>query len=128
MLKCGEFSTGWSSPVARLAHNQKVGGSNPSPVTNFGSDKPESACPVKAGCSSRLKCCSVDEPIKARTEVFTSKCRYQQILPRTSLLGVTTINQNAQAGSESRPQFSAHQYAGSDASRTPVNAGECAKP
>ena len=25
---------GWSSPVARRAHNPKVGGSNPSPATN----------------------------------------------------------------------------------------------
>lgn len=27
---------GWSSPEARLAHNQKVVGSNPTPATNFG--------------------------------------------------------------------------------------------
>jgi hypothetical protein len=26
---------GWSSPVARQAHNLKVLGSNPSPATNF---------------------------------------------------------------------------------------------
>ena len=26
---------GWSSPVARQAHNLKVGGSNPSPATNI---------------------------------------------------------------------------------------------
>ena len=26
---------GWSSPVARQAHNLKVGGSNPPPATNF---------------------------------------------------------------------------------------------
>ena len=27
------FIAGWSSPVARQAHNLKVGGSNPSPAT-----------------------------------------------------------------------------------------------
>ena len=26
---------GWSSPVARWAHNPKVAGSNPAPATNF---------------------------------------------------------------------------------------------
>ena len=31
-----EFNiAGWSSLVARQAHNLKVGGSNPSPATNF---------------------------------------------------------------------------------------------
>ena len=28
-------NAGWSSPVARQAHNLKVLGSNPSPATNF---------------------------------------------------------------------------------------------
>lgn len=28
------ITAGWSSPEARLAHTQKVGGSNPSPATN----------------------------------------------------------------------------------------------
>ncbi len=28
-------SAGWSSPVARQAHNLKVAGSNPAPATNF---------------------------------------------------------------------------------------------
>ena len=31
---------GWSSPVARQAHNLKVGGSNPPPATNFTCDNP----------------------------------------------------------------------------------------
>ena len=30
-----EFGAGWSSPVARQAHNLKVAGSNPAPATNF---------------------------------------------------------------------------------------------
>ncbi len=29
------FDAGWSSPVARQAHNLKVAGSNPAPATNF---------------------------------------------------------------------------------------------
>jgi hypothetical protein len=29
------FGAGWSSPVARQAHNLKVAGSNPAPATNF---------------------------------------------------------------------------------------------
>ena len=29
------FDAGWSSPVARWAHNPKVAGSNPVPATNF---------------------------------------------------------------------------------------------
>lgn len=29
---------GWSSLVARVAHNHKVAGSNPAPATNFGLD------------------------------------------------------------------------------------------
>jgi hypothetical protein len=29
-----KFNAGWSSPVARQAHNLKVVGSNPTPATN----------------------------------------------------------------------------------------------
>jgi hypothetical protein len=29
------ITAGWSSPVARRAHNPKVAGSNPAPATNF---------------------------------------------------------------------------------------------
>src|SRR5260221_658187 len=32
---CYDFSAGWSSLVARWAHNPKVGGSNPPPATNL---------------------------------------------------------------------------------------------
>ena len=40
-MRLGEWYTnlfwdaGWSSPVARWAHNPKVGGSNPPPATTF---------------------------------------------------------------------------------------------
>ena len=30
-----KHDAGWSSPVARQAHNLKVAGSNPAPATNF---------------------------------------------------------------------------------------------
>ena len=30
-----DFDAGWSSPVARWAHNPKVAGSNPAPATKF---------------------------------------------------------------------------------------------
>jgi hypothetical protein len=30
-----KYAAGWSSLVARQAHNLKVGGSNPSPATNY---------------------------------------------------------------------------------------------
>ena len=30
-----KYTAGWSSLVARQAHNLKVGGSNPSPATNY---------------------------------------------------------------------------------------------
>ena len=33
--RCYDFSAGWSSLVARWAHNPKVGGSNPPPATNL---------------------------------------------------------------------------------------------
>ncbi len=33
-MSCIHFGAGWSSPVARQAHNLKVAGSNPAPATN----------------------------------------------------------------------------------------------
>jgi hypothetical protein len=35
---CYYQGAGWSSPVARWAHNPKVAGSNPAPATNNGYD------------------------------------------------------------------------------------------
>ena len=32
------FGAGWSSPVARQAHNLKVVGSNPTPATKYSKD------------------------------------------------------------------------------------------
>ena len=34
-LECSTTDAGWSSPVARQAHNLKVAGSNPAPATKF---------------------------------------------------------------------------------------------
>jgi hypothetical protein len=35
VLEFSELIAGWSSPVARQAHNLKAAGSNPAPATNF---------------------------------------------------------------------------------------------
>ena len=35
-----EIIAGWSSPVARQAHNLKVVGSNPTPATNAAAERP----------------------------------------------------------------------------------------
>ena len=35
MVSWVELGAGWSSPVARWAHNPKVAGSNPAPATNL---------------------------------------------------------------------------------------------
>ena len=34
-MRVRELGAGWSSPVARQAHNLKVAGSNPAPATNL---------------------------------------------------------------------------------------------
>ena len=34
-IHCRLFDAGWSSPVARQAHNLKAAGSNPAPATKF---------------------------------------------------------------------------------------------
>ncbi len=51
------FGAGWSSPVARQAHNLKVAGSNPAPATN---KKPafERAFFVAFGPDPAPMCCS----------------------------------------------------------------------
>ena len=40
------FDAGWSSPVARQAHNLKVVGSNPTPATNPSPDPTVPLCPL----------------------------------------------------------------------------------
>ena len=40
-----DTDAGWSSPVARQAHNLKVVGSNPTPATNFSEQSVEQAAP-----------------------------------------------------------------------------------
>ena len=37
-VELGKFDAGWSSLVARRAHNPKVAGSNPAPATNLKKD------------------------------------------------------------------------------------------
>jgi hypothetical protein len=41
------FGAGWSSPVARQAHNLKVAGSNPAPATNQAAFGRLFCCPQK---------------------------------------------------------------------------------
>src|SRR3569623_1775805 len=57
-----ETGAGWSSPVARQAHNLKVAGSNPAPATN---KKPALANARRAFCLSgadRFRLVGLDEP------------------------------------------------------------------
>ena len=49
---CYDPSAGWSSLVARWAHNPKVGGSNPPPATNELIENKQ----VKKGAGDRLPC------------------------------------------------------------------------
>ena len=54
-VRCGgRGDAGWSSPVARQAHNLKVVGSNPTPATNLFKDLAQSNCsePLKKGSTS----------------------------------------------------------------------------
>ena len=39
-IKLKDTDAGWSSSVARWAHNPEVAGSNPAPATNFRSSRP----------------------------------------------------------------------------------------
>ena len=42
LRQCSRYIAGWSSPVARQAHNLKVRGSNPLPATNSHNTRPRS--------------------------------------------------------------------------------------
>ena len=55
------LSAGWSSLVARRAHNPKVAGSNPAPATSKGpgcriSGRTFSRCGLTGGCSIKGRC------------------------------------------------------------------------
>src|SRR5689334_9815821 len=53
---CSALNAGWSSLVARQAHNLKAAGSNPAPATNFFGFKPRPFWPkVFEACRGRLK-------------------------------------------------------------------------
>ena len=53
-FRAADINAGWSSPVARQAHNLKVAGSNPAPATNITNfQKPlASGCPTSS-CLNR---------------------------------------------------------------------------
>ena len=55
ILALGANDAGWSSPVARWAHNPKVGGSNPPPATNF----------AGVGVPSNLSCAARVAPLRS---------------------------------------------------------------
>ena len=55
---------GWSSPVARQAHNLKVVGSNPTPATNTGSQKQASSDPSKYQTPTNLPQIESETPTK----------------------------------------------------------------
>ena len=61
---CYSFIAGWSSPVARQAHNLKAAGSNPAPATKFN---------PPAAMSAGFFCCSTRRPF-ARTALRV-ECR-----------------------------------------------------
>ncbi len=46
---------GWSSPVARQAHNLKAAGSNPAPATNSTTTKPSQDLPRRLFCACFLR-------------------------------------------------------------------------
>src|SRR5215469_4227130 len=46
------FGAGWSSPVARQAHNLKVVGSNPTPATKFPAKSVTYNSQAQPGCAS----------------------------------------------------------------------------
>src|SRR5918994_6520656 len=48
------FDAGWSSPVARQAHNLKVTGSNPVPATKYTNGPPQCGPFAFAACRGRV--------------------------------------------------------------------------
>src|SRR5580698_7792823 len=54
---CYDFYAGWSSLVARWAHNPKVGGSNPPPATNLSTayEEPKQRFPLYCAETVRIK-------------------------------------------------------------------------
>ena len=86
-LKAGAFASlqdntsvaGWSSPVARQAHNLKVTGSNPVPATNNNRKSPAR----KTAGLSRLKMISCAMPIMRDRPHLQSASRLRVTAPHT---------------------------------------------
>ena len=91
---CGCYyqGAGWSSPVARWAHNPKVAGSNPAPATNSHSfqlrpqknslpllSRPVRSCHPRS--CSRIPSCPPDPATIAATMILVSRVR--RVLPQT---------------------------------------------
>src|SRR5438270_4861900 len=70
------FGAGWSSPVARQAHNLKVVGSNPTPATkfslhiNFLYERPRTVGPGRSFAPRQLR----DVHLKGRILSGTASC------------------------------------------------------
>ena len=65
------LGAGWSSPVARQAHNLKVAGSNPAPATNYSIFLNDPApLPSKALCVRCQICCRLSASRITRHEMF----------------------------------------------------------
>ena len=60
-----QFIAGWSSLVARRAHNPKVVGSNPAPATN--SNAKTKHCCAQGSCTNKL-------PSPSYSTTFTHTC------------------------------------------------------
>ena len=81
---------GWSSPVARQAHNLKVAGSNPAPATKFDAEVISHSHP--AACSGAFgvrtcgqAVCKVDSVSVPVTATASSPWRSRSPLPRVAL-------------------------------------------
>src|ERR1700729_1403011 len=53
-VQASAFAAGWSSLVARRAHNPKVAGSNPAPATKYSPKSGTGFTKVRAGCQSTV--------------------------------------------------------------------------
>src|SRR4051794_6109041 len=103
---CYDLSAGWSSLVARWAHNPKVGGSNPPPATNGVADqKGRQLLHFCTGCEQCNSCCfsSTFLPLKSPpTPVehsLSTTHRRRTLFPPSLMRGqeIKTQNQNQSA-------------------------------
>src|SRR5215469_8887022 len=73
-----QWIAGWSSPVARQAHNLKAAGSNPAPATNF-----QDGCPT---LSLLKRANSIGNPIAGDFYIFQIQFAGKSAGPNISLI------------------------------------------